>query len=269
MYPVLVEIGPIAIRFYGLMYAIAILVGIKLISHEVKRKGLSLTDDNVMNLMLWVVLGGLLGARIYYVVFNWSYYSANPWEIPAIWHGGQAIHGGMIGGIIIGFWFCRKEKVPFTAMADASAPAIILGQVFGRFGNFMNGDAHGLPTTMPWGIVFPKTSIAGREFPGIPLHPTMLYELAINVLIFLLLWKIRKGTYKDGFLFSLYLILYSVGRFFVSFFRADDLMLAGLRMPHLISAVIVLVVGVLIVKKRLWIQESVPTKKSPRQRRRG
>lgn len=234
------------------MYVIALLVGIFLIKKEVKRKGLPLTDDAVVNFVMYLFIGGVLGARIYYVIFNWDFYGANLKEIPAIWHGGLAIHGGIIGGLLAGIYFCKKNNQSFWELADTIAPAIILGQTFGRFGNFMNGDAHGIPTDMPWGIVFPPTSIAGAQFGPVPLHPTMLYEMFLNFTIFLILWAVRKRNYKSGFLFSLYLILYSVGRFFVSFYRADSLMIGNLRAAQVISVLIILFFTSLIIKKRLW-----------------
>lgn len=253
MHPVLFEFGPIQIRFYGLMYVIAIFVGSFLIKKEVRRKGIKLTDDDVMNFILWAVLGGIVGARVYYVVFNWGYYAANPKEIPAVWHGGLAIHGGLIGGIGVAYVYLKRRAIAFWKMADAVAPAIILGQAFGRFGNFMNGDAHGRPTTMPWGIVFPPESIAGREFPDTPLHPTMLYEMAINFTIFLFLWFIlRKRGYKDGFIFAMYIMLYSFGRFIVENFRADSLMMGPLRAAQVVSLTIAVGALVAIVKGKLW-----------------
>jgi phosphatidylglycerol:prolipoprotein diacylglycerol transferase len=250
--PIIFQIGPFALRYYGLMYAIAALTGGWLLGKEVRRKGISLTDDQRWNLILFVLFGGILGARIYYVVFNWDYYSQFLSEIPAIWHGGLAIHGGLIGGVLTGIWYVRRHRLPFWPLADAGAPSIILGQAFGRFGNFMNGDAHGIPTTMPWGIIFPPESIAGREFPGVPLHPVMLYELVLDLAGFFLLWFIRKRPSGDGFIFFSYLLLYSVIRFFVSFFRADDLYLGPLRAPHVVSVLLLIIVGTYVIKKRLW-----------------
>ncbi|MBW2057756.1 MAG: prolipoprotein diacylglyceryl transferase [Deltaproteobacteria bacterium] len=252
MHPVLITIGPVQIRFYGLMYVLAIVVGYFLLKSEVRRKGMGLSPDDVMNLIFWVVLGGLLGARIYYVAFNWEYYWPDWKEIPAIWHGGLAIHGGILGGLVAGLFYTRRKGLSFLRTADAVAPCLILGQAFGRFGNFMNGDAHGVPTKMPWGIVFPPGSIAGDQFPHLPLHPTMLYEMAINLAIFFFLWQIRKRPAKDGFIICLYLIFYSVGRFVVSFYRADSLMVGGVRAAHLISVVIVAIATFFLFKERLW-----------------
>ena len=252
MDPIIFQIGPFALRYYGLMYALAALVAGWLLGKEVRRKGITLSDDQRWNLILFVLFGGILGARIYYVAFNWNYYGQFPSEIPAIWHGGLAIHGGLIGGVLTGIWYVRRHRLPFWRLADAGAPSIILGQAFGRFGNFMNGDAHGIPTSMPWGVVFPPESIAGREFPGVPLHPVMLYELVLDLAGFFLLWSIRKKTWGDGFIFCSYLLLYSVIRFFVSFFRADGLYLGSLRAPHVVSVLLLIIVGTYMIKKRLW-----------------
>ncbi|HLB02033.1 MAG TPA: prolipoprotein diacylglyceryl transferase, partial [Nitrospiria bacterium] len=128
MHPIIFQIGPFALRYYGLMYALAALVGGWLLGKEVRRKGIRLTDDQRWNLVLLVLLGGILGARIYYVVFNWDYYGKFPSEIPAIWHGGLAIHGGLIGGVLTGIWFVRRHRLSFWRLADAGAPSTILGQ---------------------------------------------------------------------------------------------------------------------------------------------
>ena len=118
MHPVLFTIGPIQIRYYGLMYVLFILVGIFLIKKEVKRKEIPLTEDDVINMVMFLVLMGILGARIYYVVFNWDYYGSHLLEIPAVWHGGLAIHGGLIGGVIAGLYFCKKRNLSFLELAD-------------------------------------------------------------------------------------------------------------------------------------------------------
>ncbi len=252
MDPVIFEIGPFALRYYGLMYALAALVGGWLFGKEVRRKSIDLSDDQRWNFVLLLLLGGILGARIYYVALNWEFYGRFPSEIPAVWRGGLAIHGGLIGGVLVGIWFVRRTGLPFWRTADAAAPSIILGQAFGRFGNFMNGDAHGYPTQMPWGIVFPPESIAGREFGPQPLHPVMLYELVLDLGGFFLLWSLRKKGWGDGFIFCSYLLLYSLIRSAVTVFRADDLYLGPFRAPHVVSLLLVIVVTAYIFKKRLW-----------------
>ena len=130
MHPIFFEIGPIHIRFYGLMYAISILCALYLVRHEVRRKHVPLSDDHIMNMVMFSVIGGIIGARLYYVVFNWSHYHQDLWEIFKIWHGGLAIHGGIIGGTLVGWWMTLRYQVSFWKMADIAAPPIILGQTF-------------------------------------------------------------------------------------------------------------------------------------------
>ena len=256
MHPVLITIGPVEIRYYGLMYVIGIIVGIILMRREVERTGTNLTKDDIISYAFWVVIGGLLGGRLYYVIFQWrQYYAGNPLEIFAIWHGGLAIHGGIIGGVLFAWVYARAKKAQFWTLLDITAPALALGQAFGRLGNFMNGDAHGLPTNLPWGIVFPPGSVAGDEFPGQPLHPVMLYELALNLTSFFILWRLRKTDHKPGFIFAMYILNYGILRFFVSFLRADSLMLGNIRGALVISALFMACATAFILVFRLWKQE--------------
>ena len=253
MHPILFEYGPVQVRFYGLMYVIAILMASYLIRKEIARKGIGLTDDDVTNFVIWTFVSALVVSRLYYVVFNLDYYLAYPVEIPAIWHGGLAIHGGLIGGVFGAWIYLKKKGVGYWHTSDAVAPTLILGQAFGRFGNFMNGDAHGRPTDMPWGVVFPQGTPAGMEFPGMPTHPAMLYEMLINLSIFFLLWfVVRKRSYKNGFIFVLYFMLYSVGRFFVEIFRADSLMVGPLKAAQVVSLLLIAVALAVIFYNRMW-----------------
>ena len=256
MHPVLITIGPVEIRYYGLMYVIGIIVGIILMRREVERTGINLTKDDIISYAFWVVIGGLLGGRLYYVIFQWrQYYAGNPLEIFAIWHGGLAIHGGIIGGVLFAWVYARAKKAQFWTLLDITAPVLALGQAFGRLGNFMNGDAHGLPTNLPWGIVFPPGSVAGDEFPGQSLHPVMLYELALNLISFFILWRLRKTDHKPGFIFAMYILNYGILRFFVSFLRADSLMLGNIRGALVISTLFMACATAFILVFRLWKQE--------------
>lgn len=261
MHPVLIEIGPFSIRYYGLMYVLGIIIAIFLVRSEVRRKRLPLSEDEQMNLLLFTVLAGIIGARLYYVVFNWPYYRQFPWEIPAVWRGGLAIHGGVLGGICAVLWFARRKTIPLLRLTDVVAPPLILGQALGRFGNFMNGDAHGVPTTLPWGVVFAPGTPAGAQFPNIPLHPTMLYEMAINLGIFAYLWSTRKRPAKDGYTTMRYLLLYSLGRFGVEFLRADSLWFGPFRTAQLVSLVLIVLSATLMVVWQLW--RANPTARTP------
>ena len=252
MSPIIFSIGPLTLRWYGLMYVLALLVGTWLITRECERKNLSITNDEVMNFALICMFSGIFFARLYYVVFNWNFYGNHLWEIPKIWHGGLAIHGGLIGGVLAGLIFLARHKVSTWSFADAVAPSIMLGQVFGRFGNFMNGDAHGIPTNMPWGIIFPQESIAGKQFPDEPIHPVMLYELFLNFFWFLILRTLRLKSHKPGFLFCLYFVLYSIGRAIVSGYRADSLWFGSVRVAYIASFILILLFGSFIFYGRLW-----------------
>ena len=261
MHPILFRIGPLTIRFYGLMYVVALLVGIWLLQREARRRGLP--PERMVDLAFYTFVGGLVGGRLYYVLLKWGYYSAHPLKIFAVWEGGMAIHGGLIGGLLGAWWFARMSRLPYLTLCDMAAPAMSLGHAFGRFGNFMNGDAHGYPlrsTELPswlrhfpdWmGVTFPPTSIAGREFGQVPLHPVMLYEMVLNLIGFFLLWNLRKTALPTGGLLGVYLIYYAIVRSFTSLFRADDLYLGPLRMPHVISLVMVLV-GLWLIFRRRW-----------------
>lgn len=256
MHPVFFKIGPVELRYYGLMYVIAIVTGFILFRMEIQRKKIDLTKDDALGFAFWVIVGGLLGARIYYVIFTWEeFYASNPLEIFAIWHGGLAIHGGIIGGTGFAYLYAKAKKVSFLDLLDTTVPLLALGQVFGRFGNFMNGDAHGLPTGLPWGVVFPPDSAAGEQFPGQPLHPVMLYELVLNLISFFILWKLRKGNHRRGFILALYLLNYGVIRFFVSFLRADSLMLGRLRAAQVLSVLFVAGSLFSLFILRLWSEE--------------
>jgi len=244
MHPILVQLGPVTVRYYGLMYVIAICVGMWLLSVEVKRKRIPLATERLFDLLLWVIPAAIIGARLYYVAFQWSYYVSYPLDILKIWEGGLAIHGGVLGGALAVFLFSRRVKVPFWRLTDALAPSLILGQAIGRIGNLMNGDAFGLPTSLPWGIMFPAESPAGRAFPNQATHPTMIYEMIGNLLVFSLLWFVlRRRNHRDGFITAMYFVLYSVVRFLVSFVRADSLWLGPLRIAQVVSVVLVLGFG--------------------------
>ncbi|HCY35573.1 MAG: prolipoprotein diacylglyceryl transferase [Candidatus Margulisiibacteriota bacterium] len=257
MNPVFLQIGPIVIRYYGLMYLISFLFAIYIANLEIKRRGLGWNFEKYIDLMMYSFLLSILGARIYYVIFTWSYYSKNLADIVAIWKGGLAIHGGIVGAIIGILVFSRMFKFNLWTVGDISVLGLSLGQVFGRFGNFMNGDAHGVPTSLPWGVIFPSDTPAGMQFPDTPIHPVMLYEMVLDFVIFLMLWRLRKRPFKPGFLSMLYFILYSIIRFFVCFFRADSLMLGPLKVAQVISILTIVVAGYIMYSRKLWETESL------------
>jgi prolipoprotein diacylglyceryl transferase len=255
MHPILFKIGSIDIRFYSLMYILAMGLGFYLLSTEVERKKLALSKNDLVNLILFSVVVGILGARLYYVIFRWDYFGAHLKEVFAIRQGGLASHGGFIAGTGAGWFFLRRHRVPFLKLADSALPLVVLGEACIRFGNFMNGEAHGVPTTMPWGVVFPLGSPAGNQFPGIPVHPTMLYQLSANLLVFFVLWFIlRKKSYRDGFCAAFTVILYSIGRFFIEGLRADSLYLGHFRVAQIFCIALISMMTFLIIAEKLWIR---------------
>ncbi|HEA46887.1 MAG TPA: prolipoprotein diacylglyceryl transferase [bacterium] len=240
MYPVLFKIGHIAIHSYGVLIATAFLVGLWIANNEAKRKGID--SKLVSDFAIYAIIFGMLGARLGYVFFfDFAYFISRPLQILAIWQGGLVLYGGIVGGLLAGIWFIKRRRLNFWKFADTFAPALILGQAIGRIGCFLSGDGYGLPTGLPWGVRFPEGSLASLRFGQVAVHPTQIYESLLNLVIFAFLWRMRKRKTFDGFLFLLYLILYSTIRFFIEFLRADSLYIAGgpVRSAQLISVAII------------------------------
>jgi phosphatidylglycerol:prolipoprotein diacylglycerol transferase len=220
MYPVLVQIGHFTLRSYGALFALAMLVGWVVAKHEARRKGFpEATTEKFLGL---AVLAGLVGARLDYILFSdLMTYLRHPGTMFALWQGGLAVQGGLIGGLVAAVWFTRHHRLPFWSFADAFAPGLILGQAIGRLACFLNGDAYGQPTTLAWGVTF--TDHQSMAPLNIPLHPTQLYEMGWNLLLFGFLWGIRKRTRYPGQLFLFYVAFYSLGRFVIEGLRGDQL----------------------------------------------
>lgn len=237
--PVALSVFGIDIMWYGILISLGIILAVMLAMYRARRKGIK-TDD-ILDIALVAVPVAIVCARLYYVIFKWDYYSANPAEILNIRNGGLAIHGAIIGGVLAGILVCRHKKLSPPFMVDLVAPSIILGQAIGRWGNFMNNEAHGGPTDLPWAI----------EVDGVGVHPTFLYESLWNVIVmFFLLYYDKRFKRRDGELFLLYGMLYSLGRFFIEGLRTDSLYFMGLRVAQLLSLVIILVFGLIFVLLR-------------------
>ena len=223
----------IDVMWYGILMATGMILGTLIAIKEAKRVGLK--EDDVLDLAIIAIPIGLLGARLYYVIFNWEYYSQNTSQILNFRGGGMAIHGALIGGILTGYIFTRIKKIDFLKMADTVIIGMPLAQAIGRWGNYINGEAHGGPTDLPWAIVVD----------GIKVHPTFLYESIWNLGIFIFLWIFRKKKQYEGQIIVYYVTLYSLGRFFIEGLRTDSLMIGPLRMAQVIS--LVGVIGGIIV----------------------
>lgn len=225
--PIAFQLGPVVVRWYGILMSSALALGTWLAYREAARKGID--PEQIINIVVVAAPLGFIGARIYYVLFSdLSYYLANPAEIPAVWHGGLAIHGGLIGGILGGYLVVKYQKLNFWQMADIIAPSIILGQAIGRWGNFFNQEAYGYETNLPWAMYID----------GAYRHPTFLYESLWNLLVFsFLLWLRQRKVIRHGDVFAAYLALYSLGRIFVEYFRTDSLMMGSLKAAQVVSFV--------------------------------
>ncbi len=252
MHPVLFKIGNFGIRTYGVVLVIAFFICLYIAKWDGKRLGLKRKEvDCLANyLLLW----GLIGARLYYAIFyDPIYYFTKPWTLLFIWEGGLAIHGAIIGGIFGMYLYSRKYNLNFWLLADFISPILLLGQGIGRIGCFLNGCCFGKPTDKPWGVIFPKDSFAYYKYGFTPVHPTQLYEMVLDILGFVVLWSLRKKSAFNGYLFSWYLIYYGIVRFVVSIFRADSLYIWGtnIKIAYVVSLLMV-IVGVylhLVLKK--------------------
>ena len=221
------------IMWYGVLMASAMILCVFLALKEGKR--VKISEDDILNLAIIAIPCGLLGARLYYVIFNWSWYSKHMSEILNFRGGGMAIHGALIGGILAGFIYTKIKKINFFKMADTVMIGIPLGQAIGRWGNFINVEAYGTKTNLPWRMGIYE---AGKY---IEVHPTFLYESIWDLGIFIFLWFFRKHKKYEGQLAIYYLILYSLGRFFIEGLRTDSLMIGPLRMAQVISITTIIV----------------------------
>lgn len=246
--PVAFALGPIQVNWYGVIIGLGIALALWLAIREGEKRGLD--NDLFADLMLWAIPISILSARIYYVIFQWDYYSQHPSEIPAVWNGGIAIHGALIGAVVTAYFFTKKKNVSFWKVADIAAPSIILGQAIGRWGNFINQEAHGGEVTRAFleNLMLPDFIINQMYINGAYYQPTFLYESVWNLLGFVLLMSLRKVNLRRGEIFLSYVIWYSIGRFFIEGLRTDSLMLTDmLRIAQVIS------IGLIVLAVGLWI----------------
>ncbi|MEW8973294.1 MAG: prolipoprotein diacylglyceryl transferase [Tissierellaceae bacterium] len=242
MNPVAFKIFNLEIRWYGILIASGVLIGTLIAMKEARRKGID--EEILLDLILFAVPAALIGARIHYVIFSWDFYRDNPIQILNFRGGGLAIHGAIIAATIVGIIFSKVRKQNFWMLADIAAPSLILGQAIGRWGNYINGEAHGGPTDLPWGIMVG----------GVKVHPTFLYESIWNFLVFLFLtWYSRNKSKIDGEVFLLYLILYSTARVFIEGLRTDSLMWGPIRVAQLISLIGIIIPALILYNKRRQI----------------
>lgn len=223
MYPILFQIGGFELRSYGVIVALSFFLGLWISTKEASRRGFD--PKYIQDFAFYALVGGILGARIYFVLFSKpAYFLENPWEIIAVWHGGIGVIGALLGGWLAAVWYCRAKQVSFRRFADSLALGIPLGQTVGQFACLLNGDSYGRATNVPWAITY--TDPRSLAPLNIPLHPIEIYEMVGYFLVFLLVWKTRKRDRADGSAFLTYLAGYAVARFSVEFFRGDPAIFA-------------------------------------------
>jgi phosphatidylglycerol---prolipoprotein diacylglyceryl transferase len=250
------QIGPLTFYWYGIIIATGILFGFLAAVWQAKRR--EENPDHLLDLLFYGLPASIIGARLYYVIFSWEQYQDNPWEALAIWHGGLAIHGALIGAIIVGVLYTKYYKLSFWHWADICAPSLILGQAIGRWGNFVNQEAFGIPTDLPWAIYidYAHRPLGYEQYDYF--HPTFLYESLWNFGVFIILqllssYQIKTNRIATGGILFGYFGLYSIGRFFVEGLRLDSLMLGPLRVAQVISIILaILSFMALYLRQRNW-----------------
>lgn len=224
--PVAFELFGLPVMWYGVLITIGMMLGAHIAIKTAEKYGIS--EDTMLELIIWVMPISIIGARIYYVAFSWSEYQGDFMKIINIRLGGLAIYGGIIAGVLTALIFAKKKNIKFLQLVDIAAPSIALGQAIGRWGNFINGEAHGGLTNLPWAI-----TVAGQK-----VHPTFLYESLCNFCIFIFLHFFfrEKISKNDGETFAMYMILYGAARLVIEGMRTDSLYIGDFRVSQLVSA---------------------------------
>lgn len=244
MYPVLFHIGSLEVRAWGLMVALGILAGALVASRLAKKDGLD--EELIYDFVLYVVIAGIVGARLWEVIFSLPKYSSDPVSALKFWVGGLSIQGAVAGGLLFTIWFIKRHKIDFWHFADCLAPGLILGQAIGRLGCFLNGDAFGIPTQSWIGVLYKPGTPAFDHYGPIALVPAELFEGAGDLIIFgILLFLFRRRPYR-GFVSLMYFVLYSLLRFTLEFWRGDSLLMADTLKAAQISSLVVAVAAVVI-----------------------
>jgi phosphatidylglycerol:prolipoprotein diacylglycerol transferase len=249
--PVIVRLGPLALRWYSLMIMVGVLAATGLAARFAQRRGLS--ADDVYGAAFWIVGGGILGARLAHVIDRFDFYRSNPAKILAIYEGGLAIWGGVIVGGLAGWAYTRRHRIPFWPFADSVAHGAIFGQAIGRIGCIINGDVAGRPTGGDWGFVYtnPHALLPKAEYFNVPTHPYPLYEMVWDLALFGLLFLVARRVKFDGAVFLVYCVGYALARFVLTFVREEEVFLFGLQQAQVLSLVVMVVAAYLYLYLRM------------------
>jgi phosphatidylglycerol:prolipoprotein diacylglycerol transferase len=243
--PIAFCIGVFEVRWYGIMVVLAVVAVIVISLLEARRVGLD--EEHIYSVGLWAIIGGVIVSRLLHVIDKWDYYMANPVQI--VGFEGLTVYGAVLGALLAILIYCWVKKISFWLIGDVAAPGAILGQAIGRIGCLINGCCYGLPTSLPWGVVY---TYPGSYAPvGEPTHPAPIYHLIWNLIGFVILWSLRRRLKPQGSLFLLYLALYAAGDLSIRFVRAGEPFLFGLQQAQLIG-IVILVVTVPWLIIRMW-----------------
>jgi phosphatidylglycerol---prolipoprotein diacylglyceryl transferase len=251
VHPIAFQFGPLTLTWYGVMVALGFLAGLWTASRRGPREGIS--ADRIMDLGPWLIIGAVAGARILYVISYWQkdFAGRSFMEVFAVWRGGLVYYGGLIGAILATLIYVQLKKLPRWKLADALAPSIALGHVFGRIGCLLNGCCYGQKCSLPWAIVFPPDAGDRGTPAGIPLHPTQIYESLLNLVLYIALAQVYRRKKFDGQVFGTYLVSYAVVRSFVELFRGDyppEQLVAGWITPAHWVSLAIFIVGVALLR---------------------
>lgn len=247
MNPIFIKIGNFSLYWYSIILFIAFLLGSFFVMKEAKKSKIS--EIFITDFIFYTIPICLIGARLYYVLFNLDYYMVYPLSIFKVWQGGLAIHGGIIAGLIFLIYYTKKKKVNTLKLIDIVVISLIFGQILGRWGNFMNSEAYGPATTLSFlnSIHVPQFIIDGMKIDGIYYHPTFLYESFWNIIGLFIMLIIRKTKFnKVGYLSSIYLIWYGIGRFLIEGLRMDSLMFLNIKVAQLVS-ILMIIIGIILI----------------------
>lgn len=254
--PIIFSIGHFHLRWYSLIVMLAVGIGFWLVLREAKRKGFD--QESILDLAVWVVFSGLIGARLFHVIDHWSdVFSKDPGRIFAIWEGGLAVWGAVVGGLIPLIIFARRKYWNLGQLLDAFAPGLVLGQAIGRFACIITGDSVGQATNGPFGLAYTSPDAMVPQL-GVFYTPTPVYEILLNTAIFSILWRLRKRSLPEGALFLIYLSLYSFGRFFITMMSSYREFAFGLNQAQVMSILSLAVAAPILIRMALIRRQPQP-----------